>query len=300
MTTYTVWVAIPPTPEHLKKKEHNESAPAAGDPFATRAPWDMQPIQFSMAFTPPAPSSRQASSSHQGKSPAQRALMYEATTNAPQADAAPKSPQEVEVAPGLCPLEYLCMSPASSSHQGKSPAQRALMYEATTNAPQADAAPKSPQEVEVAPGLCPLEPEKLERPTKKLFACQTKNSLGRFVPVPNQANKTPANSGARPAETFAGHPAKRRKVESCMPAAISGRTRATRAIHAPERRNQHISAGRKNVTLPHVYVKTSKIKGKDGKPAGKGLFTKKKLPAGAWVSEYGIHTLHCHSHAAVY
>ena len=248
MTTYTVWVAIPPTPEHLKKKEHNESAPAAGDPFATRAPWDMQPIQFSMAFTPPAPSSRQA----------------------------------------------------SSSHQGKSPAQRALMYEATTNAPQADAAPKSPQEVEVAPGLCPLEPEKLERPTKKLFACQTKNSLGRFVPVPNQANKTPANSGARPAETFAGHPAKRRKVESCMPAAISGRTRATRAIHAPERRNQHISAGRKNVTLPHVYVKTSKIKGKDGKPAGKGLFTKKKLPAGAWVSEYGIHTLHCHSHAAVY
>ena len=300
MTTYTVWVAIPPTPEHLKKKEHNESAPAAGDPFATRAPWDMQPIQFSMAFTPPAPSSRQASSSHQGKSPAQRALMYEATTNAPQADAAPKSPQEVEVAPCLCPLEYLCMSPASSSHQGKSPAHRAMNYPATIKVPRADAAPKSPQEVEVAPGLCPLEPEKLERPTKKLFACQTKNSLGRFVPVPNQANKTPANSGARPAETFAGHPAKRRKVESCKPVAISGRTRATRAIHAQERRNQHISAGRKNVTLPHVYVKASKIKGKDGKPAGKGLFTKKKLPAGAWVSEYGIHTLHCHSHAAVY
>ena len=222
MTTYSVWVAIPPTPEHLKKKEHNESAPAAGDPFATRAPWDMQPIQFSMAFTPPAPSSRQASSSHQGKSPAQRALMYEATTNAPQADAAPKSPQEVEVAPGLCPLEYLCMSPASSSHQGKSPAQRAMNYPATIKVPRADAAPKSPQEVEVAPGLCPLEPEKLERPTKKLFACQTKNSLGRFVPVPNQANKTPANSGARPAETFAGHPERHSRNQSALGKTMPG------------------------------------------------------------------------------
>jgi len=57
---------------------------------------------------------------------------------------------------------------------------------------------------------------------------------------------------------------------------------------------------RKNGTLPRVYAQASKIKGKDGKPAGKGLFTKKKLPAGAWVSEYGIHTLHCHSHAVVY
>jgi hypothetical protein len=130
--------------------------------------------------------------------------------------------EEVEVAPGLCPLEYMCMSPASSSHQGKSPAQRAMNYPATIKVPRADAAPKSPQEVEVAPGLCPLEPEKLERPTKKLFACQTKNSLGRFVPVPNQANKTPANSGARPAETFAGHPERHSRNQSALGKTMPG------------------------------------------------------------------------------
>ena len=82
-----------------------------------------------------------------------------------------------------------------------------------------------------------------------------------------------------------------------MPAGISGRTRANRAIHAEEKQNQHISSRRKNVTLPRVYIKESRIKGKDGKPAGKGLFTTKKLEKGTWVTEYGIHTLHCHSHA---
>ena len=114
----------------------------------------------------------------------------------------------------------------------------------------------------------------------------------------------PPNHEQRPAETCAGHPAKRRKqkkkVESGMPAGISGRTRANRAIHAEEKQNQHISSRRKNVTLPRVYIKESRIKGKDGKPAGKGLFTTKKLEKGTWVTEYGIHTLHCHSHAVVY
>ena len=114
----------------------------------------------------------------------------------------------------------------------------------------------------------------------------------------------PPNHEQRPAETCAGHPAKRRKeekkVESGMPAGISGRTRANRAIHAEERLNQHISSRRKNVTLPRVYIKESRIKGKDGKSAGKGLFTTKKLEKGTWVTEYGIHTLHCHSHAVVY
>ena len=114
----------------------------------------------------------------------------------------------------------------------------------------------------------------------------------------------PPNHEQRPAETCAGHPAKRRKqkkkVESGMPAGISGRTRANRAIHAEEKQNQHISSRRKNVTLPRVYIKESRIKGKDGKSAGKGLFTTKKLEKGTWVTEYGIHTLHCHSHAVVY
>ena len=114
----------------------------------------------------------------------------------------------------------------------------------------------------------------------------------------------PPNHEQRPAETCAGHPAKRRKeekkVESGMPAGISGRTRANRAIHAEEKQNQHISSRRKNVTLPRVYIKESSIKGKDGKSAGKGLFTTKKLEKGTWVTEYGIHTLHCHSHAVVY
>jgi hypothetical protein len=140
----------------------------------------------------------------------------------------------------------------------------------------------------MAPVLRPLLPEKLGKPTKRLYPCQAKSVRGRFIPLP--ATKTPANSGARPEKKCAGQPAKRlgRTVISSVPAGFRGRTRGTREVHAHERRNQHISARRKNFTLPHVYAKASKILGPDGKPAGMGLFTTEPLPEGAVVTEYGM------------
>jgi hypothetical protein len=60
----------------------------------------------------------------------------------------------------------------------------------------------------------------------------------------------------------------------------------TREVHAQGHPN--VSVGRRNVTLPHVYAKPSKMLDANGRPAGKGLFTKKALPAGEVVTELGI------------